>query len=252
MPDRTGAPPLVTRMIAEAIGTLVLVLGGMGAALFAAGFAEGGETGSTGVGHLGVALGFGLSVLVAMYAWGPVSGGHFNPAVTLGLAFGGRFAWRDVVGYVVAQLIGALIGSTLLVLVGVFGPTDWLAKVQSGGFAANGFGAHSPAGWSVGAVIIVEVLLAWVFVMVWAGATARGAQRGFGPLAIGLAYALIVLVSLPIDNGSVNPVRSIAAALYGGVAAVSQVWVFIVFPLVGGAIAGIAHKALFPSPTPTR
>jgi aquaporin Z len=244
----TTAPTLVTRMIGEAIGTLVLVFAGIGTALYAMDAAVGGQGTPLGVGHLGVALAVGLTVLVGVYAWGPVSGGHFNPAVTLGMAIAGRFAWRDVLGYWAAQIVGGLVGSTLLVLVGLFGPEGWLSRAQSGGFASNGFGDHSPGGWGIGAAIIAEVILTCVFVLVVAGSTSSRAPVGFAGIAIGLALTLIHLVSIPIDGTSVNPARSIATAVYGGVAPLAQLWVFIVFPLVGGAIAGIVHRALFPEP----
>nr|WP_274637848.1 aquaporin Z [Microbacterium bovistercoris] len=252
MSDSTSAAPtLVTRMIAEAIGTLVLVFGGVGTALFAADFAVGSAGTPLGVGHLGVALAFGLTVLVGVYAWGPISGGHFNPAITLGMAIAGKFAWKDVVGYWVAQVVGGLVGSTLLVLVGLFGPEGWLSTAQSGGFASNGFGDHSPGGFGLGAAIVIEILLTCVFVLVVAGSTSKRAPIGFAGIAIGLTLTLIHLISIPIDNTSVNPARSIAAAVYGGVGPLAQLWVFIVFPLVGGAIAGLVHRALL-APTMDR
>lgn len=249
MSDATIATPtLVTRMVAEGIGTLVLVFGGVGTALYAADFAVGGEGTPLGVGHLGVALAFGLTVLVGVYTWGPISGGHFNPAITLGMAVAGRFPWKDTIGYWVAQVVGGLVGSTLLVLVGLFGPDGWLSKAQSGGFASNGFGDHSPSGWGLGAAILIEVILTCVFVLVVAGSTSRRAPAGFAGISIGLSLTLIHLISIPIDNTSVNPARSIAAAVYGGVGPLAQLWVFIVFPLVGGAIAGILQRSLFPEP----
>ena len=249
MSDATpAAPPLVTRMVAEGIGTLVLVFGGVGTALYAADFAVGGEGTPLGVGHLGVALAFGLTVLVGVYAWGPISGGHFNPAITLGMATAGRFAWKDVTGYIVAQVVGGAVGSTLLVLIGLFGPDKWLSTAQSGGFASNGFGEHSPGGWGLGAAILVEIILTCVFVLVVAGSTSKRAPAGFAGIAIGLTLTLIHLISIPIDNTSVNPARSIAAAIYGGVGPLAQLWVFIVFPLVGGVLAGLIHRALFPEP----
>ncbi|MRH28892.1 aquaporin Z [Microbacterium sp. SYP-A9085] len=249
MSTTTTAPTLVTRMIAEAIGTLVLVFAGIGTALYAVDAAVGTLGTPMGVGHLGIALAVGLTVLVGVYVWGPISGGHFNPAVTLGMAIAGRFAWRDVLGYWAAQVVGGLVGSTLLVLVGLFGPDGWLSRAQSAGFASNGFGEHSPGGWGIGAAIIAEVILTCVFVLVVAGSVSSRAPVGFAGIAIGLALTLIHLVSIPIDGTSVNPARSIATAVYGGVAPLAQLWVFIVFPLVGGAIAGIVHRALFPEPT---
>ena len=248
MSDSTASHPLVTRMVAEAIGTLVLVFGGVGTALYAADFAVGGEGTPLGVGHLGVALAFGLTVVVGVYAWGPISGGHFNPAITLGMAIAGRFSWKDVLGYWAGQVVGGVVGSTLLVLVGLFGPDKWLSTAQSGGFASNGFGDHSPGGWGIGAAILIEIILTCVFVLVVAGSTSKRAPVGFAGIAIGLTLTLIHLIAIPIDNTSVNPARSIAAAIYGGVGPLAQLWVFIVFPLVGGALAGLVHRALFPEP----
>lgn len=243
--DAPQTPALISRMIAEGIGTLVLVFGGVGTALFGSDFAVGPLGTPQGVGHLGIALAFGLTVVIGIYAWGPVSGGHFNPAISFGMAIVGRITWRDAVGYWVAQIVGGIVGSTLLVLVGVFGPSGWLAKAQAGGFASNGFGAHSPGGFGLGAVIITETLLTAVFVMVVIGSTSAISFKGFQGLAIGLTLTLIHLISIPIDNTSVNPARSIAAALYGGLAPLAQLWVFLVFPMLGGLIAGFVHKALF-------
>ncbi|GAA2004168.1 aquaporin Z [Microbacterium ulmi] len=250
MSDTTTAPSTATKLVAEAFGTLLLVLGGVGTALFAANFPTGSEGNPLGVGHLGVAFAFGLTVLVGAYAWGPVSGGHFNPAITLGLAAAGRFAWKDTVGYIIAQIIGGAVATTLIVLIGLFGPGSgadaWLAQAQDGGFASNGFGDHSPGGFGLGAAIIAEILLTGIFVLIILGVThpTRG-TAALAPLAIGLTLTLIHLISIPIDNTSVNPARSIAAAIYGGVGPLSQLWVFIVFPIVGALVAGYAHRALF-------
>ncbi len=242
MPDTTEAPSTVNRLVAEALGTFLLVFGAVGTALVA------GEV----VGALGIALAFGLTIIAGVYAWGPVSGGHFNPAVTLGLAAAGRFQWKDVPGYVIAQVIGGALGTTLIVLIGLFGPEGWLAAAQDGGFASNGFGDHSPAGFGMGAAIIAEILFTAIFVMIILGVThpQRG-TAGFAGLAIGLTLTLIHLASIPIDNTSVNPARSIAAAIYGGPDALIQLWVFILFPIVGGVLAGWLHRALF-EPTGVR
>ncbi|WP_308493291.1 aquaporin [Microbacterium terrisoli] len=242
------APPLVTRVVAEAIGTLVLVFGGVGTALFAADAAVGPAGSPMGVGYLGVALAFGLTVVIGIYAWGPISGGHFNPAITLGLTIAGRLTWKEAVGYWAGQVVGGIVASTLLVLVGLFGPSGWLSTAQRGGFASNGFADQSPAGFGLGGTIVAEIVLTCIFVMVVAGSTSTRAPAGFAGIAIGLALTLGLLVAIPIDNGSLNPARSIATAIYGGVGAISQVWAFIVFPLIGGALAGILHKALFPEP----
>ncbi|MDW4573344.1 aquaporin Z [Microbacterium sp. M3] len=253
MSDTTrNTPSTATKLVAEAIGTFVLVFGGVGTALFAANFPAGSEGNPLGVGFVGVALAFGLTVLAGAYAFGPISGGHFNPAITLGLAVAGRFEWRNTIGYIIAQLIGGALGTTLIVLIGLFGPTDWLANAQDGGFASNGYGELSPGGFGLGAAIIAEILLTGLFVLIILGVThtVRG-TAALAPLAIGLTLTLIHLISIPIDNTSVNPARSIAAAIYGGAGPLSQVWVFIVFPIVGGLLAGLLHRALFePKPLP--
>ena len=246
MSDTTIEPTTANRLVAEALGTFLLVFGGVGAALFAANFPAGSEGNPLGIGFVGVALAFGLTVVAGAYAWGPISGGHFNPAITLGLAAAGRFEWRNTIGYIIAQLIGGALGTTLIVLIGLFGPGDWLATAQDGGFASNGFGELSPGGFGLGAAIIAEILLTAIFVLIILGVT--NATRGtaaLAPLAIGLTLTLIHLVSIPIDNTSVNPARSSAAAIYGGVGPLAQLWVFIVFPIVGGIIAGLLHRALF-------
>jgi aquaporin Z len=239
------APSRFATLIAEGFGTFVLVLGVIGTALFASTFPYTGDTNPLGVGLLGVSLAVGLAVIAGAYAFGPISGGHFNPAVTLGLAAAGRFPWRGVVGYIVAQVVGGLVATTLLVLIGLFGPDGWLAKAQDGGFASNGFGAHSPGGFGLGAAIIVELLFTALFVIVILGVTHSTRGTRFAGLAIGLTLTLIHLVTIPVDNTSVNPARSIATAIYGGVDALSQLWVFIVFPIVGALIAGVAYRALF-------
>ena len=236
MSEPNTPPSTANKLVAEALGTFLLVFGSIGTALFA------GDV----VGWLGVSFAFGLTLLAGIYAWGGISGGHFNPAVTFGLAAAGRFSWRDAPGYIVAQLVGGAVGTTLLVLIGLFGPDGWLTGAQDAGFASNGFGAQSPGGFGIGAAIIAEVILTGIFVMVILGVT--NAKRGNGNVAglsIGLTLVFIHLVSIPIDNTSVNPARSIATAIYGGIDALAQLWVFIVFPLVGGLLAGWLHRALF-------
>lgn len=240
------APATSSRLFAEAAGTFLLVLGGVGTAVFAAnnGLAENGFP--VGVGYVGVALAFGLTVVAGAYAWGPISGGHFNPAITLGLASAGRFPWKDTVGYIIAQLIGGVIATSVIALVGVFGPDGWLAGTQESGFASNGFGDRSPGGFGLGAAITAEIVLTAVFVLVILGVThATRGNAAFAGLTIGLTLTLIHLISIPIDNTSVNPARSLAAAVYGGGDALGQLWVFIVFPIVGGVIAGLIHRVLF-------
>lgn len=215
---------------AEVLGTAWLVLAGCGTAVLA-----GDE-----VGFAGVAAAFGLSVLTAAYALGHLSGGHFNPAVTVGLAVARRFAWRDVPGYVLAQVIGGVIGAGLLRIIAGGGPGFTTAD----GFATNGWGDHSPGGYTFLAVALTEVVLTGVFVLVILGATDTRAPRGFAPLAIGLALTLIHLVSIPVDNTSVNPARSLAPALFVGGDALGQVWLFLLAPLVGAVLAGLLHGLL--------
>ncbi|HWM16538.1 MAG TPA: aquaporin [Microbacterium sp.] len=244
-PVAPGGPSTAATLVAEAFGTLLLVLGVISTALFAAGFGEGTEAANKGVGFLGVSLAIGITVIAGAYAFGPISGGHFNPAVTLGLAAAGRFPWKGVLPYIIAQIVGGLVATTLIVLIGLFGPDGWLGKAQDGGFASNGFGEASPAGFGIGAAIIVEVLFTALFVLVILGVTHPTRGTNFAGLAIGLTLALIHLAIIPIDNASVNPARSIATAVYGGPVALGQLWVFLVFPIIGGVIAGFAYRALF-------
>lgn len=246
MSDTRTTPSTANKLVAEALGTFLLVFGSIGAALFASDFGASESGTSLGIGFIGVSLAFGLTLLAGIYTWGPISGGHFNPAVTFGLAAAGRFPWKETPGYLIAQIIGGALGTTLIVLIGIFGPTDWLTSAQDSGFASNGFGEHSPGGFELGAAIIAEVLFTAVFLLVILGVThpQRG-TAGFAGLAIGLTLTFIHLASIPIDNTSVNPARSIATAIYGGPAALGQLWVFIVFPLVGGLLAGFLHRALF-------
>jgi aquaporin Z len=247
MADST--PTYTNRFLAEVFGTFVLVFGVGGAALFAT-LLGGGQGGPSGVGFLGVAFALGLSVMVAIYAVGGISGGHFNPAVTLGLALGRRFAWRDVLGYVVAQLIGGLIASSLLYLIAIFRPalsdgTTFVQYLTSNGFASNGYGEHSPLGFELPAAIIIEVVATAILVWVIMGATDKLNPAGFAPIAIGFTLVMLNIVAVPVSGGGFNPARSIATAIYGGPAALSQVWVFIVFPIIGGLIAGVTYGPLF-------
>jgi aquaporin Z len=239
-------PSLAATLIAEAFGTFLLVLGVISTALFAANFGASDNGTSLGVGFLGVSLAVGLTVVAGAYAFGPISGGHFNPAVTLGLAAAGRFPWSGVLGYIIAQIVGGLVATTLIVLIGTFGPEGWLQQAQAGGFASNGWGDLSPGGFGLGAVIVAEVLFTAVFLIVILGVThsTRG-NPAFAGLVIGLTLTLIHLAIIPISNASVNPARSIATAVYGGGEALAQVWVFLVFPVVGALIAGFAYRALF-------
>ncbi len=224
--------PTHHRLAAEAFGTFWLVLGGCGTAVLA------GEV----VGVLGIALAFGLTVLTMAYALGHVSGGHFNPAVTIGLATGRRFDWADVPGYVGAQVGGGTLGAAVLWVVA--NGREGFSSTDSG-FASNGYGDHSPAGYSLLAVVVIEVVLTAFFLYVILGSTDTRAPKGMAPLAIGLALTLIHLVSIPVSNTSVNPARSIAAALFGGGDALVQLWVFLVAPVVGGLVAGATYAGLF-------
>jgi aquaporin Z len=222
-----------------------LVLGGCGSAVLAAAFP------SVGIGLLGVSLAFGLSVLTMAYAIGPISGCHLNPAVTVGLVVAKRHPPSELVHYVVAQVAGAVVGALILYLI-ASGKADF---DLAGGFAANGFGEHSPGGYSLLAALLCEVVMTFVFLMVILGATdAQTATPGFAPLAIGLCLTLIHLVSIPVTNTSVNPARSTGPALIAGGWAVQQLWLFWVAPLVGAALAGAAYPALAkkakPSPPP--
>lgn len=239
-------PSTAATLTAEAFGTFLLVLGVISTALFAAGFGEGTEAANKGVGFLGVALAVGLTVVAGAYAFGPISGGHFNPAVTLGLAAAGRFPWRGVLGYIIAQIIGGLVATTVIVLIGLSGPDNWLSKAQDGGFASNGFDSLSPGGYGILGAIVVETLFTALFVLVILGVThATRGNPALAGLAIGLTLTLIHLATIPIDNTSVNPARSIATAVYGGALPLTQLWVFIVFPILGALIAGFAYRALF-------
>lgn len=240
------APSFTATLVAEAFGTFVLVLAVISTALFAADFGTGANGTSLGVGFLGVALAVGLAVMAGAYAFGPISGGHFNPAVTFGLAAAGRFPWNRVLGYVIAQIVGGVVATTLIVLIGLFGPDGWLAAAQDGGFASNGWGRLSPGGFGMGAAMIVEALFTALFVLVILGVTHR--TRGNAALAglvIGLTLTVIHLATIPVDNTSVNPARSIATAIYGGGEALLQLWVFLVFPILGAVVAGLAYRALF-------
>jgi len=222
-------------LLAEVIGTFWLVFGGCGSAVLAAAFPE------LGIGFVGVSLAFGLTVLTMAYAIGHISGCHLNPAVTLGLWAGGRFPARNVLPYIVAQVIGGIIGAGILYAIAVGKPGFDIA----GGLAANGFGEHSPGGYSLISGLIIEIVLTFGFLMVIMGATDKRAPAGFAPIAIGLALTLIHLISIPVTNTSVNPARSTGPAVFVGSWAAGQLWLFWVAPIVGAAIAGVVHKAIF-------
>lgn len=235
-------PSVLLRLGAEGLGTFLLVFGVVAVALFGAAF-ENGSNG-LGVGFLGVALALGLSVLGGASAWGPVSGGHFNPAVTVGLAAAGRFEWRMVGTYVVAQVIGGAAASSLLVVIAAGAPGAFLADARAGGFASTGWGDLSPGGYDLGSAFLVELLTTALFVGVILGVTGRRGNPATAPLAIGLTLTMVALVAIPVSNGSFNPARSIATAIYGGRLAVEQLWMSLVAPTLGGLCAGLIAAAL--------
>lgn len=243
----SGAHSTGAVLAAEGFGTFVLVLGIISAALISADVSARAEGESFGVGFVGIALAAGFALIACWYVFGPVSGGHFNPAVTLGLAAAGRFPWQKVLGYVAVQVIGGIVATTIVVLIGVFGPEGWLTRAQDRGFASNGWGGHlSPGGFGMGAAVVVEVLFTAILVIVILGVThpERG-NRATAGLVVGLTLALVHLATLPVDYTSVNPARSIAAAIYGGTAALGQLWVFVLFPIAGALVAGVTYRALF-------
>lgn len=223
----------VQKWSAEFIGTLWLTLGGCGSAVLAAAFPE------IGIGLVGVSLAFGLTVVTGAYALGPISGGHFNPAVSVGLAMGGRFAWAELPGYVIAQVLGAVVGGGILYVI-----ATGKASADLGGFATNGFGAHSPGGYDLSAAVLTEVVMTALFLVVILGATAQRAAAGFAGLAIGLCLTLIHLISIPVTNTSVNPARSTGVAVFGPDIAMSQLWLFWVAPIVGAIIGAVIYKSL--------
>ncbi len=237
------APSTLQKLTAEALGTFILVFGVIGTAIFAAGFNAG--EGNLNVGFLGVALALGLSVLVGAYSFGPVSGGHFNPAVTLGLAVAGRFAWKEVLGYLAAQLVGGILASTLLLAVLSTGPLFDILVFRG---ASTGYGELSPGGFGLLSVFLIETLATAVFLFVILGATSARAAAGFAPLAIGFTLTMLALVAIPVSNASFNPARSIATAIYGGTEALTQVWVSIVAPILGAVIAAAIFRAVFDRP----
>lgn len=244
-PARTVAAParvpsMGARMGAEIVGTFLLVFSVIGTATFDAGFGKG-----LGVGFLGVAFALGLSVMVGAFAFGPVSGGHFNPAVTIGLAVAGRFPWKDVVPYIIAEIIGGALGSSVLALIASGGPNGFLAMAQKGGFASTGWGPLSPGGFPFISVLLVEVFATGVFVFVILGATHERGAGALAPIAIGITLVIVALVSIPVSNGSFNPARSIATAIYGGPTALGQLWLSIVAPILGAIIAGATFKGIF-------
>ncbi|NHI16237.1 aquaporin Z [Microbacterium excoecariae] len=237
-------PSTFSALAAEFLGTFLLVLGGVGSALLASDAGTGVNGSSLGIGFLGVALAFGLTVVVGAYAFGPVSGGHFNPAVTVGLAAAGRFGWSGVPGYIVAQILGGAVATSLIALIGS-SQAGWFETAHESGFASNGWGELSPGGFGMLGAIVVEVLFTAIFLFIILGVThPKRGNPAMAGLAIGLTLTLIHLVTIPVDNTSVNPARSIATAIYGGGEALGQLWVFLVFPIVGGLLAGYLFRPL--------
>lgn len=242
MADST--PKFINRFLAEVFGTFVLVFSVIGAALFATQHTGDGMF-YQGAGVVGVALALGLGVLIAAYTVGGISGGHFNPAVTLGLAVAGKFAWKDVIGYIIAQFVGAVIGASILFAIASNSP--YLSVLREGGFASNGFNDNPDKGFGIVAALIVETVATAILVWVIQGATDKLNPAGFAPIAIGFALVVLNIVAVPISGAGFNPARSFATAIYAapGSAAMSQLWVFIVFPIIGALIAGLTYGPLF-------
>lgn len=221
------------KLLAEAIGTFWLVFGGCGSAVLAAGFPE------LGIGFIGVSLAFGLTVLTMAYAVGGISGGHFNPAVSVGLAVAGRFPATSLLPYILAQLAGAVAAAAILYVI-----ASGKAGADLGGFAANGYGAHSPGGYSMISGLLIEIVLTAGFLIVILGSTHGRVPAGFAPIAIGLALTLIHLISIPVTNTSVNPARSTSQALFAGGWALGQLWLFWVAPVIGAVVGGLVWKVM--------
>ncbi len=226
--------PLLKRCAAEVLGTFWLVFGGCGSAVLAAAFPD------VGIGLLGVAFAFGLTVMTMAFAIGHISGCHLNPAVSIGLAVGGRFKTSELLPYIASQVIGAIIGALILYMIA----SGKVGFDLAGGFASNGYGEHSPGGYSLGAALLAEIVLTFMFLMIILGATDARAPAGFAPIAIGLGLTLIHLIGIPVDNLSVNPARSTGPALFVGGWALQQLWAFWVAPIIGAALAGVTYKWL--------
>ncbi|MFM6975187.1 MAG: aquaporin [Agromyces sp.] len=235
-----SAPTSAQRLTAELLGTFILVFGVIGAALFSAGFKAG--DGGLNVGFLGVALALGASVLAAAYAFGPLSGGHFNPAVTIGLAVAGRFRWADVLPYLAAQVIGAVVASGVLWAANGFDTTLFLG-------ASTGYGELSPGGFGVGAAFLVEVVATAVFVLIILGVTGSRGAGQMAPLAIGLTLTALAIVAIPVSNASFNPARSLGTAVFAGGIALEQLWLSVVAPIIGAVIAALISRLVI---EPTR
>jgi len=234
-------PSFVNRLVAEAWGTFILVFSVIGAALFA----TINQIQPNGAGFIGVAFALGFGVLIAAYTVGSISGGHFNPAVSIGLALAGRAAWKDVPGYIVAQIIGGTIASSLLYIIAANGQEGLLDYLVKGGFGSTGYGEASPLQFGLVAVLIAEVVATAILVWVILGATEKAFPAGFAPIAIGFTLVVLNIVVVPISGASFNPARSIATAIYGGSTALGQLWVFIVAPIAGGILAAVSYGPLF-------
>lgn len=233
---------MLKRLAAEFLGTFWLVLGGCGSAVLAANF--GGDGNPLGIGLLGVSLAFGLTVLTGAYAFGHISGAHFNPAVTIGLFAGGRFPASGVLPYIVVQVLGGALAGWILLMIAQGAAGFTIDPTGAGAFATNGYGARSPGGYALGAAFLCEVVMTAMFLVVIMGATHGRAPVGFAPMAIGLALTLIHLISIPVTNTSVNPARSTAVALFAGAGALGQLWLFWVAPIIGGVIGGVIYRWL--------
>jgi len=223
------------KLVAEFIGTLWLVLGGCGSAVLAAAYPE------LGIGFVGVALAFGLTVVTMAYAIGHISGCHLNPAVSIGLWAGGRFDKKELLPYIISQIMGGIAGAGILYIIAT-GKTGF----EIGGFASNGYGEHSPGGYSLLAALVTEIVMTFMFLIIILGATHSKAAKGFAGLAIGLGLTLIHLISIPVTNTSVNPARSISQALFAQGWAIDQLWLFIVAPIIGAVLAGFVYKTISP------
>ena len=223
------------KLVAEFIGTLWLVLGGCGSAVLAAAYPE------LGIGFVGVAIAFGLTVVTMAYAIGHISGCHLNPAVSVGLYFGGRFDAKDLLPYIAAQVLGGIAGAAILYTI-----ASGKAGFELGGFAANGYGEHSPGGYNMLSALVTEIAMTFMFLIIILGATHSKAPKGFAGLAIGLGLTLIHLISIPVTNTSVNPARSTSQALFVGDWAMGQLWLFWVAPIIGAIIAGVVYKLISP------
>ena len=234
--------PLTNRLAAEFVGTFWLVLGGCGSAVLAAAFPN------VGIGLLGVALAFGLTVLTMAFAIGHISGCHLNPAVTIGLVVGGRFKSSEAIPYIIAQVVGAVVGAAVLYLIA----SGKAGFDLAGGLASNGYAEHSPGGYSLLSCFVSEVVMTFMFLMIILGATDERAPAGFAPIAIGLGLTLIHLISIPVTNTSVNPARSTGPALIVGSWALDQLWLFWVAPVIGAALGGVSYRAIAGEIAPAR